>query len=216
MVGARPKYSREAEATSVLTRLRLLCDSRRWQDARPHSVFVKTTDPCRALSLTSKAKAEYLFALKGRERRNGVDTFQITFTPRDKDDYGWRGDVWVDAVAFQPVIVQIAMSKNLPFAVRALVAPVCQASASPRPMRRNGTASGFQFHMVVSSRLTCCSSTEPLLWRSITASARKRMSPRAFCKVNQLSQLALSVARLGGLAVPRQQNGKRSQPDLHG
>jgi hypothetical protein len=71
--------------------------------------------------LTSRAQSQYLFKLKGRERRNGHDTFHITFTPRDKDDYGWRGDAWIDTEAFQPVVVQTAMSKNLPFAVRTLL-----------------------------------------------------------------------------------------------
>ena len=68
--------------------------------------------------LTSKAQGEYTYTLKGRERRNGHDVYHLTFTPKDKDDYGWRGDAWIDAEAFQPVMVQTAMAKNIPFAVR--------------------------------------------------------------------------------------------------
>lgn len=71
--------------------------------------------------LTSKAQDNYLFTLKGRERRNGHDTFHIAFTPRDKEDFGWRGDAWIDAADFQPVFVQTAMGRNIPFAVRALL-----------------------------------------------------------------------------------------------
>lgn len=71
--------------------------------------------------LTSKAKDKYIYALKGRERRNGRDTYHLTFTPKDKDDFGWRGDAWIDTEAFQPVMVQTAMAKNIPFAVRIML-----------------------------------------------------------------------------------------------
>ena len=71
--------------------------------------------------LTAKAQPNYTFTLKGRERRNGRDTFHIAFTPKDKDDFGWRGDAWIDTDAFQPVVVQTAMAKNIPFAVRTLL-----------------------------------------------------------------------------------------------
>ncbi len=70
---------------------------------------------------TSKAQSEYAYTLKGRERRNERDVYHLTFTPKDKDDYGWRGDAWVDTEAFQPVMVQTAMAKNIPFAVRMLL-----------------------------------------------------------------------------------------------
>lgn len=68
--------------------------------------------------LTSKAQGEYLYTLKGRERRNGREVYHLTFAPKDKDDYGWKGDAWIDTGAFQPVMVQTAMAKNIPFAVR--------------------------------------------------------------------------------------------------
>jgi hypothetical protein len=71
--------------------------------------------------LTTKAQPNYLFELKGREHRNGRDTFHITFTPKDKDEFLWRGDAWIDTEAFQPVVVQTAMSRNIPFAVRMLL-----------------------------------------------------------------------------------------------
>ncbi|WP_244501978.1 hypothetical protein [Terriglobus roseus] len=71
--------------------------------------------------LTGKAQPGYNFALKGRERRNGHDTFHIVFTPREKSHYDWRGDAWIDTEAFQPVVVQTALAHNIPFAVRALL-----------------------------------------------------------------------------------------------
>ena len=71
--------------------------------------------------LSTKAQAAYVFTLKGRERRNGHDVFHVVFAPRDKEDFGWRGDAWIDATDFQPVVVQTGMGRNIPFAVRTLL-----------------------------------------------------------------------------------------------
>ena len=68
--------------------------------------------------LTTKAQSQYVYKLKGRERRNGHDVYHLTFTPKDTDDFGWKGDAWIDTEAFQPVMVQTAMARNIPFAVR--------------------------------------------------------------------------------------------------
>ncbi len=75
--------------------------------------------------LTSKSQAEYNFTLVGpnggQEHLNGRDVFHITFTLKDKSDYGWKGDAWIDTSAYQPVVVRTAMSRKLPFAVRTLL-----------------------------------------------------------------------------------------------
>jgi hypothetical protein len=71
--------------------------------------------------LTSKIQADYLFTLVGREARNGRDCFHISFVPKDKDDFGWKGDAWIDAVAYQPVVVRTTMARKIPFAVRTLL-----------------------------------------------------------------------------------------------
>jgi hypothetical protein len=71
--------------------------------------------------LTSKVQADYVYTLAGRGPMNGRDCFHITFLPRDKDDYGWKGDAWIDATHFQPVVVRTTMARNLPFAVRTLM-----------------------------------------------------------------------------------------------
>jgi hypothetical protein len=68
--------------------------------------------------LTSKEQADYNFELAGQERLNGHDVYHITFHPKDKDDYGWKGDAYVDTAAFQPVLVTTAMARKIPFAVR--------------------------------------------------------------------------------------------------
>ena len=71
--------------------------------------------------LTSKEQAAYTFTLLGREPRNGRDTFHIAFAPKDPDDFTWKGDAWIDATAFQPVVVRTAMSRKIPLAVRLLL-----------------------------------------------------------------------------------------------
>jgi hypothetical protein len=71
--------------------------------------------------LTSKIQADYTYTLAGRAPINGRDCFHITFVPRDKDDYGWKGDAWIDTTAFQPVLVHTTMARNIPFAVRTLL-----------------------------------------------------------------------------------------------
>lgn len=71
--------------------------------------------------LTSKSQSEYLFQLIGRERMNGRDVFHVEFRPKDKDDYGWKGDAYIDATAYQPVVVSTSMAHKIPFGVRTLL-----------------------------------------------------------------------------------------------
>jgi hypothetical protein len=71
--------------------------------------------------LTSKSQSDYLFHLIGREHINGRDVFHIDFHPKDKDDFGWKGDVYIDTTAYQPVVVRTTMARKIPFAVRTLL-----------------------------------------------------------------------------------------------
>jgi hypothetical protein len=71
--------------------------------------------------LTSKEQAIYKFTLLGRGPRNGRDTFHIAFAPKDPDDFTWKGDAWIDATAFEPVVVRTTLSRKVPFAVRAFL-----------------------------------------------------------------------------------------------
>jgi len=71
--------------------------------------------------LTTKSQSDYLFYLAGREHINGREVFHIDFHPKDKDDFGWKGDAYIDATAYQPVVVRTTMSRNIPFAVRTLL-----------------------------------------------------------------------------------------------
>lgn len=71
--------------------------------------------------LTSKSQADYNFQLLGREQMNGRQVFHLTFEPKDKSDFNWKGDAYIDSAAFQPVVVRTTMSRKIPFAVRALL-----------------------------------------------------------------------------------------------
>jgi hypothetical protein len=71
--------------------------------------------------LATKELKDESFKLLGREKMNGRDVFHIAFTPKDESDYGWKGDAFIDTTAFQPVLIHTAMSRNIPFAVRALM-----------------------------------------------------------------------------------------------
>ncbi len=75
----------------------------------------------RLFPLTSKNQADYVFRMVGRERLNSRDVYHITFRPKNKDDFGWSGDAYIDTTAFQPVLVTTAMARKVPFAVRTLL-----------------------------------------------------------------------------------------------
>lgn len=71
--------------------------------------------------LITDQQKDMVFDLKGREAKNGHDTFHIVFRPKDKSDYGWKGDAWIDTQAFEPVVVRTALSRSLPLGVRTLL-----------------------------------------------------------------------------------------------
>lgn len=71
--------------------------------------------------LTSKAQAEDTFHLLGREPQNGRDTYHLTFAPKDRSEFGWKGDAWIDAASFQPVVIRTTLSRKIPLAVRTLL-----------------------------------------------------------------------------------------------
>ncbi len=71
--------------------------------------------------LTSAEQKELHFELKGKELRNGRDTFHLVFRPKDNTDFGWKGDAWIDSQQFEPVVIRTALSRSLPFGVRALL-----------------------------------------------------------------------------------------------
>lgn len=71
--------------------------------------------------LTTEHQREMRFVLKGRESRNGRDCFHIAFAPKDDSDFDWKGDAWIDAAAFEPVVIRTALSRKIPLAVRLML-----------------------------------------------------------------------------------------------
>ena len=72
----------------------------------------------RLFPLTSKSQSDYLFHFAGSEHVNGRDVFHIAFNPKEKDDFGWKGDAYIDTTAYQPVVIRTTMARKIPFAVR--------------------------------------------------------------------------------------------------
>lgn len=73
--------------------------------------------------LTAKRQHKYEFHLKGQERINGRDTYAIAFEPRtqgvsDGDRAMWRGTVYVDRQAFQPVYLTTDFAWKVPLPIR--------------------------------------------------------------------------------------------------
>lgn len=71
--------------------------------------------------LTSKNLGDYVFRLVGSERMNDHEVFHIGFRPKNKADFGWKGDAYVDTTSYQPVLVTTGMARKIPFAVRTLL-----------------------------------------------------------------------------------------------
>jgi len=71
--------------------------------------------------LTSKEQESESFRLMGRERLNGRDVFHVAFRPKDKSDWGWKGDAFVDTATLEPVMISTEMARKVPLAVRTLL-----------------------------------------------------------------------------------------------
>lgn len=90
------------------------------ENMRKNLLYNKSKDgvDARLFPLTSKAQADYTFQLAGRERLNGRDVFHIVFRPKDKSDFAWKGDAYIDTASYEPVLVSTGLSRKIPFAVR--------------------------------------------------------------------------------------------------
>ena len=93
------------------------------EDLRWDLIHDKSKDGVSAglFPLTSKEQQDYVFRMVGRERLNGRDVFHLTFRPKQKNDIGWSGNAYIDATAFQPVLITTGMARKIPFAVRTLL-----------------------------------------------------------------------------------------------
>jgi hypothetical protein len=71
--------------------------------------------------LTTEQQAKYLFKLQGRQTMNGRDVYHLSFRPKDKNEFDWKGEAFIDAHEFEPVVVYTVMSRKIPLAVRTLL-----------------------------------------------------------------------------------------------
>jgi len=106
--------------------------------------------------LTSKEQAGYVFQMAGRERLNGRDVFHITFRPKDKDDFGWKGVAYVDTAAYQPVLVTTEMARKIPFAVRTFLGTNVPGLGFTVIYAAQPDGVWFPVSFSWSSRFTCC------------------------------------------------------------
>lgn len=71
--------------------------------------------------LTTKQQSQYLFKLEGRQTMNSRDVYHVSFRPKDKNDFDWKGEAFIDVHEFEPVVVYTEMSRKIPLAVRTLL-----------------------------------------------------------------------------------------------
>jgi hypothetical protein len=71
--------------------------------------------------MTSEQQAKYLFKLEGRQTMNGREVYHVSFRPKDKNEFDWKGEAFIDAHEFEPVVVYTEMSRKIPLAVRTLL-----------------------------------------------------------------------------------------------
>jgi hypothetical protein len=47
--------------------------------------------------------------------------YRVSFRPKDKNDFDWKGEAFIDTQEFEPVVVYTEMSRKIPLAVRTLL-----------------------------------------------------------------------------------------------
>jgi len=101
--------------------------------------------------LTTKQQLQYLFKLEGQQKMNGSDVYHVSFRPKDKNDFDWKGEAFIDVHEFEPVVVYTEMSRKIPLAVRTLLGtnlPGLGFSVTLRPADGWGVVSGELRHGV--------------------------------------------------------------------
>jgi hypothetical protein len=71
--------------------------------------------------LTREQQKKYLFKLEGQQKMNGRDVYHVSFRPKDNNEFDWKGEAFIDAREFEPVVVYTEMSRKIPLAVRTLL-----------------------------------------------------------------------------------------------
>jgi len=71
--------------------------------------------------LTTEEQKKYQFRLLGEETLQERTVYHLGFKPKDKTDYDWAGEAYIDARDFEPVTVFTKLSRPLPFLIRTLL-----------------------------------------------------------------------------------------------
>jgi hypothetical protein len=71
--------------------------------------------------LRASKLGKYNFTLLESKPYRGRAAQRIGFEPRDKKDFDWKGEAWIDAEEYQPVVVTSQFSRGLPAAVKILL-----------------------------------------------------------------------------------------------
>jgi hypothetical protein len=71
--------------------------------------------------LTSAEQKKYAFRLIDEEALDGRRVYRIAFRPRDKKNFTWKGQAYIDAQDFEPIDIYTRMARRLPLAVRAFL-----------------------------------------------------------------------------------------------
>jgi hypothetical protein len=70
--------------------------------------------------LTNRRQHGLKFKLAGRKSYQGREVYLIDFEPTE-GHWNWKGEVLVDAVEFQPVVVTTQLAKGIPFLVKTML-----------------------------------------------------------------------------------------------
>ena len=73
--------------------------------------------------LTAKEQAKYSYTLEGKESYRGRQVYRVSFNPKPQGegDADWKGEAFIDAEEFQPVVVNTKFATHIPMAVKILL-----------------------------------------------------------------------------------------------
>ena len=75
----------------------------------------------RLFPLTTEDQKGFDYRLIGSENMNGRSVYHIAFQPKDKEEFTWKGDAYIDREALEPVVIRTTQARKIPFAVRTLL-----------------------------------------------------------------------------------------------
>ncbi len=133
------------------------------QDDRSKDGFARDYFP-----LTSEEQKKYQFRLLGEETLQERRVYHLGFRPKDKEEYDWAGEAYIDATDFEPVTVFTKLSRPLPFWSERCWS-TCPASDLTCNTAANRTASGSPPASAQNSASDCSPSlaaTSPYHWKT--------------------------------------------------